>query len=234
MSKSSTSSHSTLLKGGTIIAYDVETSSLQVLRDSTLPIRDDRIIAVGVSPDDESVRGSEIVDVTGKIVCPGFVDTHRHGWHTVYRTLAPNVSLAQYFHRLGEYAAHTLLSADDVYISQLTGLYQALSAGVTTTLDHAHHTWSPETSFACFKASADSGVRVIWSYAIHDIGEMFTIDQQFEDLIRISENYGREWKGSNVEIGIAYDRFGIAPTAEVQRALDLARHVTRVDVKESR
>lgn len=173
-------------------------------------------------------------DVIGKIVCPRFVDTHRHGWHTVYRTLAPNVSLAQYFHRLGEYAAHTILSADDVYISQLTGLYEALSAGVTTTLDHAHHTWSPEISFAYFKASADSGVRVIWSYATHDIGEMFTIDQQFEDLTGILENYGREWKGSNVEIGIAYDRFGIAPTAEVQRALDLARHATRVDVKESR
>lgn len=56
----------------------------------------------------------------GKIVSPGFVDTHRHGWQTAYKTLGSNTTLAEYFDRYGEFTqAGTEFTADDIYLGQV-------------------------------------------------------------------------------------------------------------------
>ena len=36
-------------------------------------------------------------------------------------------------------------------------------------IDHAHHTWSNATARAGLQASIDSGGRIFWSYAFHNI-----------------------------------------------------------------
>ena len=40
---------------------------------------------------------AEVVDASGKIVIPGFVDTHRHTWEAAIRGCAPNATLGTYF-----------------------------------------------------------------------------------------------------------------------------------------
>jgi cytosine/adenosine deaminase-related metal-dependent hydrolase len=39
----------------------------------------------------------DVVDAHGTIVSPGFIDTHRHDWMTMYRTLGANISLPELF-----------------------------------------------------------------------------------------------------------------------------------------
>jgi cytosine/adenosine deaminase-related metal-dependent hydrolase len=102
----------------------------------------------------------EVIDCTERIITPGFIDTHRHGWQTVYKTLGSNTTLAEYLLRYGQFVSASYFTPEDVYISQLTGIYETLAAGVTTILDHAHHTWTPEHSAAGLNASIDSGARV--------------------------------------------------------------------------
>jgi cytosine/adenosine deaminase-related metal-dependent hydrolase len=35
----------------------------------------------------------------GKILTPGFIDSHKYGWQTVFKTLASHTSVVKYFAR---------------------------------------------------------------------------------------------------------------------------------------
>ena len=197
---------STLLWGGTIIAFDSSTESLRIIDEGAVLITGDRIARVFDSVPDASAvpNGTERVDVTGQIVSPGFVDTHRHGWQTALKTLGSNTSLAEYVGRYGEFASEPHFNADDVYLGQLAGLYESLNAGVTTTLDHAHHTWSDDTSIAGAKASAESGARVFWAYAIHELpNSEYTLQKQLASFRDIAES--DIFDGTPSELGLAFD-----------------------------
>lgn len=88
---------SILLKGGTVIAFNVESESLEILRDTSVHILEDRIAGLyGPGDDFSPPTGTEVVDVSGQIVSPGFVDTHRHGWQTAFKTLGSNTTLPEY------------------------------------------------------------------------------------------------------------------------------------------
>ncbi|KAH7126473.1 amidohydrolase [Dactylonectria estremocensis] len=214
---------SVLLRGGTIIGFDEATNSLNVVRNGSLLITNDRITSIftGNQTPLRASNDTQVIDVTNQIITPGFVDTHRHGWQTAFRTIGSNTSLAEYFSRYGEYAAAGLLSADDVYIGQLAGLYEALNAGVTTTLDHAHHTWSDETAEAGLRGSIDSGARVFWSYAFHNVTN-YTVSQQLENFRDIATK--AEFDGTATSLGIAFDFFGPDPVLkDVNAVVDIAK-----------
>ncbi|OAR00384.1 hypothetical protein LLEC1_00997 [Akanthomyces lecanii] len=197
-----------LLFGGTIIAFDSKTDSLKIIRNGSVLIRGDRIAAVtAIARPADLPADTEAVDFTGQIITPGFVDTHRHGWQTALKTLGSNTSLAEYFGRYGEFAAADKYGPEDVYLGQLAGLLEAINAGVTTTLDHAHHTWSNATAYAGLKASIESGARVFWAYAFHNIPSLnYTVPDQVPNFREIAD--GDLLKGSTVELGIAYDAWG--------------------------
>ncbi len=63
-------------------------SNLGILRDGALLIRDGLIVAVGTRPEIESLpesRSAEKIDVGGRVVLPGFVDSHTHLIHAASR-----------------------------------------------------------------------------------------------------------------------------------------------------
>ena len=78
-------------------------------------IEDDVIAEVG-----ESVRArdAEVIDATDTIVMPGFVDTHRHLWESLFRGNGSSVATAA-----------SECTADDVYAASLIGLLGAAEAG---------------------------------------------------------------------------------------------------------
>ncbi len=198
-----------LLSGGTIIAFDAETELPLVIRNGSLLVEGDTITSVSDSIPSDLPADTEVVDCGDKIITPGFIDTHRHGWQTVFKTLGSNTTLTEYFNRYGEFAAGSAFTADDVYISQLAGLYEALNAGVTTSLDHAHHTWSRETAQAGLQASIDSGARVFWAYTLHNVTN-FTFAEQVDnwrDLFSTTTS-------NTTTVAIAYDGWSSDTTGE--------------------
>ncbi|KAK6857324.1 amidohydrolase family protein [Apiospora arundinis] len=210
---------SVLLSGGTVIAFDQATQALNVIRNGSVLIEEDRIAGVyesGAAVPTGSDNATEVVDCSGKIISPGFVDTHRHGWQTGFKTIASNTSLAEYFNRFGEFVAGDHLTADDVYIGQLAGLYEAINAGTTTSLDHAHHTWSNATSRAGLQASIDSGARVFWAYAFHNVTD-FSVPDQIADFRGLLNDVPT--KDTLVTPAMAYDSFYANPHG--QETLDV-------------
>lgn len=116
-----------LSNASAVITFDTETESLSVLRHGSVLVDGDRIAGLyeGALPDGIPAD-AEVVDCAGKIISPGFIDTHRHGWQTAFKTMGSNTSLAEYFMRFGEFVAGPYFTPDDVYIGQLAGLYEGM------------------------------------------------------------------------------------------------------------
>jgi 5-methylthioadenosine/S-adenosylhomocysteine deaminase len=147
----------TLLRGGMVVSMDPAIGHLP--RGDVL-IEDGRIAAVAPEID---AAGAEVVDATGKIVLPGFVDTHRHTWQTAFRGVGADWTFDQY-----RVAMHGVLKPhyrpEDVYLGNLLGRLEALSSGVTTMLDWFHCAEHPENADAAIQALREAPGHSIFCY----------------------------------------------------------------------
>ena len=86
----------TLLKNATILVPSGQPNDYVVpLRDHDLLIEDKKIkqIAPGIPPPSPE---TQIIDCTGKVVSPGFIDTHHHLWQTQLKGRHANHTLLEY------------------------------------------------------------------------------------------------------------------------------------------
>jgi cytosine/adenosine deaminase-related metal-dependent hydrolase len=112
------------------------------------------------------------IDARGKIVMPGFIDTHHHLFETALRSFLadgllfndgrPHGALNYFDYILGKLAP--IYRPEDVRISELFGSLAQLDAGVTTVLDISQIHHSPEHSDAAIEALAGSGRRAVFGY----------------------------------------------------------------------
>jgi len=150
-------SERTLIRKATVIT---SASAGEVLPDTDILIENGVIAAIGKNLD---AGDAEVLDFTGRIVMPGFVDTHRHTWQSVVRDIASDWSLTEYLAGL-----HTGLSKyyrpEDTYAGNYLGALEALDSGITTLVDWSHNLATPEHADAAIKALQDSGMRAVFAH----------------------------------------------------------------------
>lgn len=211
-----------LLTGGTIIAYNEETKLPKVIREGALVVEDDRVTQIlNQAPSLDGVaNGTEVIDCRNKIITPGFVDTYRHGWQTVFKTMGSNTTLGDYATRYSVLVAQPLFTPEDIYISQKVGILEALNAGTTTILDHAHHTWTREHATAGFNGSIDSGARVYFAYTFQNVTG-FGIQDQLQHWSELNAR-----RSSNLtSLVMSYDDFTANPYGkDTQDIIQLAKY----------
>jgi cytosine/adenosine deaminase-related metal-dependent hydrolase len=100
-------------------------------------------------------RDAEVIDATDTIVMPGFVDTHRHLWESLFRNLDGTTS--------SDYGMH--LGPDDVYAATLIGLLGAIESGITTVVDWFDVALGEPHLEASLEAHLESGSRGVVAYA---------------------------------------------------------------------
>jgi cytosine/adenosine deaminase-related metal-dependent hydrolase len=206
-----------------VISFNSARETVQVLYNTSVLVRGNTIASIFPASQHVSLPAkTTVIPSEGKIITPGFVDSHRHLWQTAFKTLGSNTTLVEYINRYGEFTkANTVFTANDVYLGQLIGLFESLNSGVTSILDHAHHTWSNETALAGLQASVDSGARVWWCYTFHDLATNYTRQDQVNDFLYLSQ-YGPWRNSSTTSLGIAYDGWSFDSTALVDQIVSIA------------
>jgi 5-methylthioadenosine/S-adenosylhomocysteine deaminase len=145
-----------LLRGGHVLTVDPEIGDLP---NGDVLIEGDTIAAVAPNVDADA----EVVDATGKIVIPGFIDTHRHTWEAAIRGSAPNATLDDYFVEILDTFAPKY-RPEDVYASNLAGSLECINAGITTLVDWSHINNTPEHPDAAIRGLQESGIRAQYAY----------------------------------------------------------------------
>ncbi|WP_279339426.1 amidohydrolase family protein [Sphaerisporangium perillae] len=148
--------NSLLIRNGMLIDTDPVAA-----RPGDVLVEDGVITAVG--PDLPAADGAEVIDATGRIVMPGFVDTHRHTWQAGIRSAAPDITFTGYLERvLGELAPR--YRPEDVYLGNLAGALECLDAGITTLVDWCHINFTPAHTDAVIEALEHAGIRAVLGY----------------------------------------------------------------------
>jgi 5-methylthioadenosine/S-adenosylhomocysteine deaminase len=112
---------------------------------------------------DISADGAQVVDATGDIVIPGFIDTHRHTWEASIRTSAPDFALITYFGSiLDKFAPH--YRPEDVYAANQWGALECVNAGITTLVDWSHIMNTPDHADEAIRGLRDVGLRSVFAY----------------------------------------------------------------------
>ena len=145
-----------LLRGGQVLSMDPDIGDLE---QADVLIEDDRIAEI--RPNIEA--DAEVIDASGRIVIPGFIDTHRHTWESAIRNCAPNATLDDYFVEVLDTFA-PLYRPEDVYSSNLAGALECLNAGITTLVDWSHINNTPDHPDAAVSALQETGIRAQYAY----------------------------------------------------------------------
>jgi cytosine/adenosine deaminase-related metal-dependent hydrolase/ribose/xylose/arabinose/galactoside ABC-type transport system permease subunit len=149
-----------LIRGGAVLSLDPAVGDFTT---GDVLIDGDRILAVGP----ELANGEiEVIDASGMIVMPGFVDSHRHIWEGLLRNIGTDVPLEGRTSYIS-FVLHRLAPAfrpEDAYVGNLVSALGAIDAGITTLLDWSHIQASPAHTDAVIQALHDSGLRAVFAY----------------------------------------------------------------------
>ena len=213
---------SKLLQSGTVLTFDEVENKVKVLPRASILISNDRIEAISENLADLNIPdGTEEVDVTGKIISPGFINTHVHMWQTAYKTLGPDIFVVQYFLWLSQMSPATkAFTPEDLYISALEGYLDGLNGGVTSYIDHASNNWGKDIMRAGYDAAVDSGARTWWCYDVRP-GDDFTPGKQWEAYRGIASEH-RE-KNTSVSLGLSFDGIAHAPEEDFKVGMKMIK-----------
>ena len=86
-----------IVSGGTVVTMD---GARAVYQDGSLAVRGDSIVAVGPRAEIEShYRGAQVIDASGHLVLPGFINGHTHVPMTLFRGLHDDVTLNDWLYK---------------------------------------------------------------------------------------------------------------------------------------
>jgi cytosine/adenosine deaminase-related metal-dependent hydrolase len=157
-----------LIRGGAVMSLD---PSVGDFPQADVLIEGKKILAVGPNL---RAGGASVIDARGRIVMPGFIDTHHHQFETALRSFladgilindlsnTPSGRVTYYEFILLTFAP--VYRPQDVYINELFGGLSQLDDGVTTVHDISQIHHSPAHSDAAIQALRDTGRRAAFGY----------------------------------------------------------------------
>lgn len=160
----------------------------QVYENGDLLVQEDKILAVGKVASELVKPDAEIIDLKGKYLLPGFVNTHVHTSQQISRGVGDDVDFMTWLHkRMWPFESN--MTEEDSYVSTLMCCLELIRSGVTSFAE-------PGGQFVSgmVKAVTEAGLRGKLAKSVMDCGEGLPLvwqrtmeeelEQQTEDLKR--------------------------------------------------
>jgi 5-methylthioadenosine/S-adenosylhomocysteine deaminase len=157
-----------IIRGGAVMSMDPKVGDFPK---ADVLVEGKKILAVGPNL---HAGGADEIDARGRIVMPGFIDTHHHQFETALRSFLADGLLINdgsnsasgnttyYEYILNKFAP--VYRPEDVYINELFGGLSQLDDGVTTVHDVSQISHSPAHSDHAIQALIDTGRRAAFGY----------------------------------------------------------------------
>jgi cytosine/adenosine deaminase-related metal-dependent hydrolase len=160
-----------LFKNATIVTMN---ATRDIISDGAIAIKGNRIVSVDKTAALLPMYGDdEVIDVQGKLIIPGLIDTHVHLAQALIRGCADDMSLIQWLcERV--WVLQGNFTTDDGYVSARLCIAEMLKSGTTTFLESmlAHRYGFDGIA----RAVDESGIRACLAGIVMDIGTYATQD----------------------------------------------------------
>lgn len=152
-------------------------------------VENDRIKAVGEIPPELVAPDAEVIDLAGKYVLPGFVNSHVHTSQQISRGVGDDVDFQTWLHaRMWPFESN--MTEEDSYVSTLMCCLEQIKAGVTAFAE-------PGGQFVSgmARAVAEAGLRAKLAKSAMDCGEGLppiwqkTTDEELDEQVADLERF---------------------------------------------
>jgi len=173
------------LRGATVLGRPQQPDAAP----SSVHVVDGEIQAI-LAPGAAVPEQSQVVDLEGLMLIPGFVQTHTHLVQTLFRGLADDLVLMDWL-RTRIWPLERAHDSDSVYWSARLGLSEMLLSGTTAILDMATVDHTDEV----FHAAEESGVRAAIGKAMMDRDNSAGLSEPTEVSLQTSVDLADRWHG---------------------------------------
>ena len=177
----------TLLKNGFIVT--MAEGSETVYDGGSVLVEGDRIAAVGKIDPARVAPDAEVIELGGRYVLPGFVNTHVHTSQQISRGVGDDVDFVTWLHdRMWPFESS--MTEEDSYVSTLAACLELIRSGVTSFAEPG----GQFVSGMC-RATAEAGLRGKLAKSVMDCGEGLppvwqrTAEQELDQQVRDLETY---------------------------------------------
>ena len=190
-----------LIKNATIVTVN---ENRDIFFDGALAIKNDKVVAVG--PAEEILKkyseGKKEIDAEGKVIFPGFINTHNHLFQTLLKGIGDDMVLSEWLNNM-MFPAAIYLTEEDTYYGAMQGCIEGLRSGITTMVDYMHTHSRERLTDGIVKAYKELGIRGYIGRGCMNTGTQFgskkelmeDIETVEKDLRRLFEAYHNSENG---------------------------------------
>ncbi len=198
----------TLLKGATVVSMDPR----RTIARADVLVRGREIAQVG----DLAEPADEVIDLSGRVLLPGLIQTHVHLCQTLFRGEAEDLALLDWL-KTRIWPLEAAHDAESIHASALLGCAECLRGGTTAvlSLETTHHT------DAVFRAAAESGIYATIGKALMDEGDGMpaALKETTEEAVSGVVDLFYQWHESEAgRLHVAFaPRFALSTSAAAHR-----------------
>jgi 5-methylthioadenosine/S-adenosylhomocysteine deaminase len=170
----------------------------RILNNAAIAVAGDTITEIGDSRSmGEKYEAAKIIDASGRVVFPGFINTHCHLFQVLLKGLGRDKTLFEWLDASVRRAIRCF-TPQRMKAAATVGCLEHLHSGATTVLDYQYCHGHPGSDDAVLEAIENTGIRAVFGRGYNSVGSLpedcmpplkETEDDFFADVIRLADKY---------------------------------------------
>lgn len=183
-------------------------SMVSPISKADLLIENDKIVEIGII----EKKADKVIDATGKVIMPGFINAHTHIAMSLFRGYSDDLELLDWLNNV--WKVEDNMSEEDVYYASLLSEIEMIKSGTTTFNDHYFF----ENKVA--DATIETGMRAVLSRVI--INENEEAQKRIEEAEELYNTYNNLGSG-RIHVVVGLHAPYTCPPKTIEAGVSLAK-----------